>query len=783
MTVALRNLKKNKWYSLITLSGLIVGFTLFFLIYIWILNELSYDRYHQNADFIYRVGERKHFSGHTNVGYNTPGLLADSLRENFSEVEYAVRTAWTGERVIRRGERQYFENDIICADKDFFSMFTFHFIKGNAQTSLNEPYGAIITESFSQKYFGDEDPIGKQLEMENKYTFTVTGLIKDVPANSHFWFGMVVPFEIVEKLGWRMKTWEFSLATTFVHLKPGIDVKGFEKKIASQVKKHHKGSRTELFLQPLTEMHLYSTSGNTGGLRRIQYIYVFSVVGFLILCMAGINYMNMATARSEMRSLEIGIRKVVGAGKMSLVRQFLLEAVLLSMLALVLVPVLLYLLLPEFNAITGEQFTFSIFLKPGMILAMLLIALITGILSGSYPALVLSSLKPKTIFQYGAVGKLRGIKIRTILVSVQIISFLLLISGASIIGRQLSYLKNLELGIDKNNVMIIPLGISNQDNVSVYRSLKNELSSYPAVQNISGSFTHPFRFGTPGLRVTHQGKRLDKDVAIKLTSVDYDYLETLKINILEGRGFSRQYGDEKRNVLVNETFAHLLGTGSVVNQLIKLNGTPCKIIGVTKDFHISRVTESAIQPLVFFLSETGINHIIIRLKPANIAESLKFIGNVWKRINPAFPFQYHFLDANYNVQFKGIENLGKTIRYFSIVGVFIACLGLLGMAAFSAQKRYKEIGIRKVLGSSTINLVYLLCKDYIRIVLIAILSAWPIGWLVMTNWLANYPNRITLNHEAFILAGLISVAITIGAVIFQAIKAANSNPVDSLRME
>lgn len=781
--MGMRSHWKSKVYSLITLFGLVLGLTLSTLIFRWVSHEMSYDRFHVNANHIYRVCEKRHLKDHISKSYWTPGLLAAALKKDFPEIQYTVRAAWTGERLIRRGDQLFYENRLLCVDRDFFKMFTFPFKQGNPERSIEEPYGIVLSESFAKKYFGDENPIGKSLQMENKYEFTVKGIIKDVPRNSDFKLDLLLPFKMVEKLGWNMKTWDFSMATTYLQLKPGTNLNLFKQKISKYIRKHKKDSNIELYLQPLTAIHLHSSGPADSNGELIQYVTIFSIIGILILVMACINYMNLATARAEMRAREIGIRKVVGASRKNLIGQFITEALLLTAFSLLVVPVVISCILPEFNQITGIHFNFKDFLEPNFLIFIFLISLLTGLTAGIYPALVLSAFKPRHILAKQSKGPNRGSKLRFFLVTIQITASLLLILNTHVMLRQTIYLKNLDLGIDKKRVAIIPLGISNRNNKAIYDSLKNNLISHPGTQSISASFTHPFNFGTPPLAITYNGERLDRDITINMTSVDFDYIENLRIKILEGRGFSRKYGEERHSLVVNKAFARLLGSDSPINKRIFLNNVPCTIVGMVQDFYTSAVTHTAIEPLILFLSETGINFIQVRFEGNNLAASITDLEKAWKKAAPNLPFQYEFLDTSFDDQFIWMENLSLILQYFTIIGIMIACLGLFGLSAFYAQRRSKEIGIRKVLGSTTSRLVFLLCKDYLRLVTTAILISWPLGFFILNRWLQNYPNRISLPLTSFLLSGILAFIITIAAVIFQSIRAASTSPVNAIRSE
>ena len=783
LTIALRSLKRYKIYSFITISGLALGMAAFLLISVWVLHELSFDRFHENASSIYRVFEKRHFPDQVRQNFRTPGPLSEKLKENFPEIRDSVRVAMTGERVMKYRNKVFYENSILTVDPAFFTMFSFPFIEGDKKTALDNPSAIVITEQVAQKYFGSENPIGKILTLDNKLDFTVTGLIRDVPSNSHLQFDMIVPFSVVERLGWITDTWDFSMSLTYVHLEESVDYRQFERKIAGLVKNYDEDSNIELFLKPLTKIWLTSSYDNPDGRGRIQYVYVFALLGFLILIVACINFMNLATARSEYRSQEIGMRKVIGAGKSHIVRQFLVEAILIDFVSLLLTPLLIQLLLPGFNEITDEAFALSHFLRFGMILVVFGVTLFTGILSGSYPALVLSSFDPVKVLKKSAASGKRSSFLRKGLVLVQMsISLILLIVSAVIYG-QIDYLKNKDLGLSKEHVVSIPLGIANEDNSQIYARFKNEILRNPRIENVSAAFTHPTSFGTQAKDVVFESRKLDEEMPVNITSVDYDFIETLKIEVLRGRSFAKKYGAETGNLIVNEKFETILGVESALNKTLEIGDTYLgNIIGVVKDFHLESASHSPIGPLILFLNPR-INYIFVRIHPEDVASTLERMEQSWMNIAPHFPFTYNFLDEEFDRLYADVEDLGAILKYFTIFAGFIACLGLFALSSFAAEKRTKEIGIRKVLGSSVGKVLFLLNKDFLKLVLIANMLAWPVSWILVTRWLQNFPYRMDLSWGIFVLSGLSTVFVTLVTVSFQSVKASLANPADSLRYE
>jgi len=783
ITIALRNLRRQKIYSIINIAGLALGLTAFLIIAVWVWHEISFDRFHEHAGRIYRVAEKRHFPDQVRLSNRTPGPLSAALKENFPEIRTAARVAWTGERVLRYQDKVYYENDILTVDPEFLQIFSFPILVGDSANVLDDPFSVVVTEGAAAKYFGNEDPLGKVLNLDNRFDLTVTAVIEDVPENSHIQFGMLVPFEMVERLGWDIRTWGFSVALTYLHLDELVDIQAFEKKIAGHVKEHDEATNIELFLQPLTSIHLFTDIINPDGKVRIQYLLIFVLGGSLILFMACSNFMNLTTARSEYRAKEIGLRKVVGAARKHLVRQFLAEAIFLSFAALLITTLFIQLLLPVFNGIAGVSLSVSSFTNVWIVVFVIALTVVVCIFSGSYPALVLSSFQPVKALQGRLSSKHRGTTLRKALVLVQMTLSLVLIIVSSVIFQQVGFLKNKDLGFDQEHVVSIPLGIANQENSRVFQSYKDLVKRNPRIVSVTAGFTHPTDFASQVKNVVHKGKRIDEEIPLNITSVEYDFIETLNIKMLKGRSFSRDFGTEKGNLLVNHSFEKLLGVDSALGEVLHIGPEyQGRIVGVMQDFHMEAVSNAVIGPLIIFLNP-GVNHIFVRIHPGNISATLEFLENAWEEAAPHLPFAYNFLDEEFSRLYIDLDNLGSGLRYFTLFAGCIAGLGLLGLTSFSTEKRSKEIGIRKILGSSVSGIVTLLCRDYVRVVLLANLCAWPVsGWL-MSRWLQNFPYRVGLSWTSFILSGLLVLLLTLITVSFQTIKASLANPVDSLRSE
>ncbi len=781
VTIAWRNLLHSKATAFITISGLSLGIAGFLLVSVWAFEEFGFDRFHKNASSIFRIEERRHFADRIEPGFRTPGLLSAALKESFPEIRRATRVAWTGERVLRRGDSIHYEEDILCVDPSFLSIFSFPLRQGNKETALNEPHAMVITENFARKYFGSDNPIGEVLILDGKLSFSVTGILEDVPDQSHLQFEALVPFDVVKELGWMVDSWDFSMALTYVELQDGTDPRRFENKIAGFVKTRDADSTIELVLNPLTRIRLYSTTDDASGPGRIRYVLVLLLLGFLILLIACVNFMNLSTARSERRAREIGLRKVVGAARGHVVRQFLIEAVFISCLSLLLAPALLKAILPFFNEVTGASLTWSDFLRGRALLLAVGTVLASGLLSGIYPALFLSSFEPTTAIKGWGGSRPAGSFMRKGLVLLQICASVILLVAASVIYLQVDFLKSKDLGFDKERLLSIPLGISNAENAGIYQRLKNTLEGNPRVLGVSAAFTHPTQFGTPAFSgVFYGSRRLDEETAVSVTSVETGFIETLGIRLIEGRAFA---AEEARSLVINKAFQKLLGVESAVGRTLRLgpeySGT---IIGVVADFHMASPSASPIVPLLMF-KNPKVNHIFIRLGPGDIGATVEEIGKAWRATAPHLPFKYSFLDEDFDRLYRDLDDLAAVIRILTLLAAFIAGLGLFALASFAAERRRKEIGIRKVLGSSAGEIWMMLSGDFVRLVLGACLVAWPVAWLLMRSWLADFPYRITVGWEVFALSGLLASAATLLIVSAQTLRASRANPVDAIRNE
>ncbi|NQT80910.1 MAG: ABC transporter permease [Candidatus Aminicenantes bacterium] len=776
--VAIRKIKRHKGHSFINISGLAIGMACCFIVFLWVKDELSFDRFHENAPEIYRVLLNPQ---DTDIYHpHGPGPLGPTLKSDFPEIINFARMFGDVNGPLKY-KNEVFNGKVCGVSPSFFEIFTFPFVKGDSKNCLSEPHSIVLTEKMAVKLFKDEDPIGKTLGFEwwgKWHDLKVTGIIKDVPQNSHIQFDYLLPFEFVTWSGMTIEDWGVGAYKTYVLLPKNSNFEEVSEKISGTIEKHFPESPRTLYLEPLARIHLYEFKG--GG--PIAYIYIFSIIGILILGIACINFMNLSTARSIERAREVGMRKVVGSTRAQLIRQFLGESILLSLISFIFALILVQSLLPYINNIVGKQLTLPYSSSP--LLIFLGIAAVTGIISGSYPALLLSSFRPTTVLKGQKRSGSQNISLRKLLVIGQFVVSIVLITGAIIINQQLMYMRNMDMGINKKHVINMELRGSLRNK---YKIIKKELLRNPDILAISatnGSFSKIFGSDEIGWEGKPEGKR----IFMYYHSVDFDYQKIFDIKMAQGRYFSQNYPtDISDGIIVNETAAKIMGMESPIGQQIscwipfdpKRSGT---IIGVVKDFHFRPLREK-INPMILVIAPGWFTDVYIRIKPENVPATLEFLEKTLKELAPDYPLEYTFLDEDIDSLYKVEQRIGNLVKYGTFLAIFIACLGLFGLASFTAEKRTKEIGIRKVLGASVSGIVLLLTKEFIKWVLVANIIALPIAYIIMNKWLQNFAYHINIGIWTFLLSAVLALIIALITVSFQAIKTATSNPVESLRYE
>ncbi|MBF9253436.1 ABC transporter permease [Pontibacter sp. 172403-2] len=782
LKMAYRNLMRHKVFSLINILGLALGMTCSILILLWVQDEISFDRFHADADNLYRVMEIQHYPGGDDLTIDAnPGPLAEALEAELPEVKHAVRsTTWDWKQLFTLNDKVLKVNGRY-ADPEFFEMFSFPLLHGDAAQALKQPNSVVISETVAKQFFDSPaDAMGKIFKINNDKSYKVTGVFKDVPKNSSMQFDYVMPVaDWINSPGndW-LNGWESNALRTFVQLQPGTDIDALNAKIRPIIKNHSKDSKTELFVQPVKDMYLHGDfrSGKEGG-GRIEYVRLFIVVAIFILVIACINFMNLATARSAKRAKEVGVRKAIGASRPALIRQFMVESVLVAFLALFVAVNLVGILLPQFNDLTGKFIELNL-TDPQFILLLLAVAVLTGVISGSYPAFFLSAFDPAIVLK-GTIKLNKNVAVfRKGLVVFQFILSALLIISTLVVYLQLHYIRTKNIGLNRENLVYVPIEgeINNR-----YEVIKRELLNTPGVLAVTAANQNPLMVGNSTGSVSWKGKDPNADILFSVMTVDYDFLKTMGITLKEGRSFSKEYGTDTAAFIVNEEAARLMQMKNPVGEWLQW-GNEGHIIGVIKNFHSTSIHVPT-QPVILRLQPKEENTLFARIAPGQTTEALGAMEKILKRYNPAFPFEYHFMDDDFERMYKSEAIIGALTKYFAGIAIFISCLGLFGLALFTAEQRTKEIGIRKVLGASVSSIVLMLSKDFLKLVLIANLIALPLGWYFMSGWLNDYADRTELSWWIFAAAFVATFLIAMLTLSFHAIKTAVATPVTSLRTE
>lgn len=781
LKMAYRNLLRHKGFSLINISGLALGMTCSILILLWVKDELSFDRFHTNVDQLYRVMNIQHYPGADDLTTESgPGRLGPTMEQELPEVQRAVRVTWDGEMLFSNGEKAVKATGYY-ADSIFFEVFSFPLVQGNAGRVL-QPKTVVISDSLAIKLFGAREAVGNIVKLNDTESYTVTGVMQSVPKNSSLQFEFILPFTDYEAKNEWVKEWGNYGLRTFVQLQPGVDVEAFNDKIKLFLKKAATGQSsrdTDLFVQAVKDIHLYSDfrkgKSETG---LVMYVRLFSVVAVFLLLIACINFMNLATARSAKRAKEVGVRKAIGASKGSLVRQFMIESVLIAFLALFIAANLTGMLVPAFNNLTGKAVVFDLS-DPELILLLLGVALFTGIVSGSYPAFFLSSFNPVVVLKGAIKLDDRVALFRKGLVVFQFMLSALLIVCTLVVYLQLHYIRTKDIGLQRDNVVLIPIEGQMKERYGV---IKQELLNINGITAVSASDQNALWMGSNTSDIEWDGKEAGADVLIDYMHADYDLVETMEMRLKEGRTFSKDFGADTANFIINEEAARLMQMKEPVGQRLRLWNTEGRIIGVIKNFQ-SRNMQVGAAPLIIKLNSEYLSLLYARVEPGQTTAALAAIERVLQKHNPAFPFNYQFMDDVFERLYRREAVIGKLTNYFAGIAIFISCLGLFGLALFTAEQRKKEIGVRKVLGASVSSIVFMLSKDFLKLVLIANLIALPLSWYVMNNWLNDYAYRTELSWWIFGVAFAATIIIAMFTLSFHAIKTAMADPIGSLRTE
>ncbi len=784
LKIAVRNLLKYKTFTLINILGLSVGIAATFFILLYIQFEFSYDKFHENADNIYRVSivHLKDGKMEEDSPVFTPPI-GPAMARDFPEVENFVRFTVNKTAYFSLNDKQPIKiNGIRYADSTLFDVFSFQLLAGNPKTALVDPYSIVLTEKTAERIFGSDDPIGKIVKLDNANDYKITGIIKEPSVNSHIQFNTLISFVTLYNDPHNYMDWNGgNQYYAYVKLAPDASPEDVEAKFPDFMwgyineQSANYGFKNEPYLQPLQDIHLYHNEYSDTGLTNI---YIFSAIALLILLIACINFMNLTTARATRRAKEVGVRKVLGANKQNLIMQFLGESILLTVIALMIAFFLVELFFPSYQALLNKELNLSSLINLADFWGVLLTIFVIGIVAGSYPALYLSSFQAVKTLKGEVRSGTNKEKSRNILVVLQFTISITLIICTMLINRQLHFVKDKELGFNKEHVVVIPL-ISDENKLKS-ETLKQELSNLAGILNVAASSEVPYAGFTSNGYIPEGVKN---PIMIHVVDVDEHFLETFDIDMMSGRNFSKEFSTDKTAYLINETLARSLDWDDPIGKAINRNGDH-KVIGVVKDFHYATM-HSKIKPLIL-TNQPGRNRfdlLSVKINARNISETLGAIENIWRQFAQSVPFEYSFLDEAFDNLYKSEQRFQEMFFYFSLLAIVIALLGLFSLASFSTELRTKEIGVRKVLGASVMGITGLLSKEFLKLVVIANIVAWPIAWFAMNNWLQNFAYRIDMEYWVFILAAMIAIATAVLTVSFQAIKAALADPAEALRYE
>jgi len=779
----LRSLLKNRSYSFLNIAGLAIGITCASLIFLWVQDEMTYNHNYAKRDVLYKVYENQTYNGKTSTFFGTPGPMSKAMKAEISGIKNAARMTGDGDnQLFALGDKAITEKGNY-ADPELFSMLQLPFAKGSAADAFAQLKSVVISETMAKKFFGETDPMGKTLKVNNEQAFTVTGVFKDLPKNSTYQFQWLSPMANIDhKQSW-MTIWGANWCRTLVELEPNANLANINKQLSHYIASKTKATNTtQCFLFAMNDWNLHNnfTDGKMDG-GRIQYVKTFSFIAWIILLIACINFMNLSTARSEQRAKEVGVRKVMGAGKGKLIGQFIGESIIMSFISVLIAVGLIYLAMPSFNDLVQKELSVNIF-DPLHLMYLVGISLITGLLAGSYPAFYLSSFNPITVLKNIRIKSSSSSGfIRQSLVVIQFSVSIILIIGTIIIYQQIQHVKNRSVGYNKNNLVYIELqGKQSERFTPVY----NDLMRSGIVENAALSDNKVLEIGSNNDNYSWDGKDASKNPLISWQNVSPQFLSTMGFKLAAGHDFNNDSKIDSNNVIINESFAKQMGKEGRVGGILREGGTrPLQVIGILKDYLYNDMYGTA-APLVLYNHPAGTSILSIRFKPGvDIQDAITKAGGVVKADYPGYPFEYKFIDSDFEQLFKTETLTGTLAGVFASLAIFISSLGLFGLAAYTAERRIKEIGIRKVLGASVSGLTGLLSKDFLKLVGLSCLIAFPIAWYLVNNWLQGYQYRVNINFGVFLLAGITAIIIALATVSFQAIKAALMNPVKSLRSE
>ena len=775
LKVTLRNFKKYKFFTLINIIGLASAMVCSILIFLWVMDELSFDKYHEQAGDLYIVAQSIELGQGKTVTVSTaPSAAAPALKRAYPEVLQSTRLTWSFGLGVSF-EDKFFSERIRFTDASLFKMFSYPIVKGDPVNPFKDVNSIVISEKMASKYFGDQNPIGKILKVDNKHSLMVSAVMKDVPRNSTFGFHFLVPLSFWEGQGVKLNRWDSNDFYTFVQLKSGVDHLSFSKKIVDLQSRHLKDYNSEMFLFPYTKLRLYSVNGESG---RIKSVYIFTLVALAVLLVACINFINLTIARAINRSREVVLRKVVGSNRRELVKQFFGESFLMVIISMLVALVLVKLFLPMFNTMVNKELTLISGSSLNIIIGILSIIFLTGIVSGIYPALVISAFQPAQMLKDSMVTGPKRSRLKKILVVSQFTLSVILIIATLVVYKQLQFMQNKDMGLNKDNVLCIE---GNDGIIKSFKTLKNEWLKLPEILNVSTSLLRPSRMTMFDSSWEWEGKDPGKKVEINKNWVGYDFEKTFDLKMVDGRFYSPEFpADRRGSIVINETLAKMMGPDSPVGKSFWRGSDKRVIIGIIKDFHHLPLDHRA-GPLMLHLNNNRVENIYVRLASQDVHETMSYVEDTFRKINPNSPFQAKFLDEIYGQMYQSYNQFGEIFFSFTILVILISCLGLLGLVSFLGQQKAKEIGIRKVLGANVRNILWLLSREFLLLVFIANMIAWPVSYLLMNSWLEGFAYRTSITGWIFSLAILLSFVLALVTISYQAVKAALTDPSKTLR--
>jgi putative ABC transport system permease protein len=783
--IAVRNITRHRLISFITIFGLAIGLAGSMFIFLWVSDELNFDHFNKLGDRLYRVEEDQPYSKglfHVNV---TPWPSGPVWKEKIPEIENSCRMTNTGSMLFRRNDKVFYEDKVVAVDSAFFNMFTFPLVEGDPRTVLNNPQSIVISDEMAIKYFGTEDPMGKSIEVNNKEVFQVSGIMKKVPANSSIEGDFFIPFSYMKKSSWYSDSWSSNSIATYILAYKGANPDQISVKLNNVVKEHNPDGTTKFMLFPFLKIHLHAYWGFGHPPGGIVNIWIFSSIALLVLIIACINFMNLSTARSAARAKETGLRKLNGAYRSDLIFQFFGESMLHAFSGMVLAIVFVAALLGPFNLLTGKLFRESDLIAPVFIISTLIITIITSLLAGSYPAFVLSSFMPVNVLKTGMTGGTRGVWFRKITVVAQFMISIILILFTIVTYRQLKFMQGKSLGYDKENLIYLQMKGNMNDN---YPVIKQEFLRNPSIVSVSACTNPPQSIGSNADNIWWEGKSPDEHSLVSMAGADFDYVESMGIKMKSGRSFSKAFSmdiphDTSGTFLINEQLEKLMGTEDAVGKQLKFGTTRGQIVGVMKDFNYESL-RSKVEPLAIWIwPDKYLNFIYFRLKPGNLHTTIASLEKTWGKLMPSYPFDYKFLDQEIDKMYRVEERTGSLLKYFSLLAILIACIGLFGLATYTVEQRRRELGLRKVLGASGRSIFRLISREFMLLLLIASLITVPFSIFMLQKYLSNFAFHVQLSLWTFVLALLLALIVTGLAISYQLVTAIRTNPAKSLKYE